>query len=120
MRALSIGSVRARSATSASKSSGSATSSNKSIGGKIVATSFTDCVHARRFGASLALLSGVASGDYQARAATKCAKVWYRPIMLDRIISTGERPPKSGAVFARDTHASLLSSLWGKSTLIAS
>src|SRR6202158_5717033 len=103
----------------ASRSAASATSSKRSIGGKIVATSFTDGCQASRLGDRRALLSDEASGDYQARAATRCANVWYSPIIPDRMISIGDRPPKIGAVLARETHSFLLSSLWGKSTLTA-
>jgi len=120
MRSLTNGSVRARNAMSASKSSGVATSSKRSIGGKIVETSLTDRFHARRLGESRALFSGDASGDYQARAEVRCAKVWYKPIMLERMISSGIRPAKMGAVLALETQASRLSSLCGKRTLIAS
>ncbi|MEA2765751.1 MAG: hypothetical protein QOK07_2155 [Gemmatimonadaceae bacterium] len=41
----------------------------------MVATSFTDCFHARRFGASRPILSDEASGNYQALAAERWAKV---------------------------------------------
>ena len=74
------------------------------MGGKIVATSFTDCFQASRFGERRPILSDEASGDYQARAATRWANVWYRPIIPDRMISMGDRPPKRCAVFARETH----------------
>jgi len=120
MRSLANGSVRARSARRASKSSGVATSSKRSIGGKIVATSLTDRFHASRFAERPALLSGEASGDYQARAEVRWAKVWYSPIMLERMISSGERPANIGAVLALETQASRVSSLCGNSTLIAS
>ena len=60
----------------------------------MVATSFTDCFQANRFGERLALFSEEASGDYPARAATRWANVWYRPIIPDRMISIGDRPPK--------------------------
>lgn len=119
IRSLRRGSVRARSARRASRSSASATSSKSSTGGKIVETSFTDCFHASRFGERRLILSGEASGDYQARAAERWAKVWYSPIIPERMISMGERPPKRGAVFARATQPFLLSSLCGKRTLIA-
>lgn len=49
--------MRARNASRASKSEASATSSKISTGGKIVATSLTDCFHASRLGARAAALS---------------------------------------------------------------
>src|SRR6266404_4679337 len=101
------GSVRARSAINASRSSGVATSSKRSIGGKIVETSLTDRFHASRLGER----RGHASDDfarlsYHPRAVARCAKVWYRPIILERITSSGERPAKRVAVFGRDTQVS--------------
>ena len=85
----------------------------------MVATSFTDCFQASRFGERLALFSEEVSGDYPARAAARCANVWYSPIIPDRMISIGDRPPNRTALLARDTQSFLLSSLCGKITLIA-